>query len=153
MNRRQRRAAQSAADRRWRNGLEAVHEEARGLLALHVVRPEDMLELLFASLTGEPYSAAIASAVTRAVADITSAAASGTPKLCGSCPKEIRDSAYSVVLEVPECDDPTTSIGMVICTTCATTEAGIREKATVALRGIWPDLRPITVTHASGGRA
>jgi hypothetical protein len=153
MNRHQRRAAKSAQDRAWRDSLDTIHQEARGLLALHVVRAEDMLDLLAASLTGDSYAAGLAQAVTHAVADIAAASTSGVPKLCGSCPREIHGSGYSIVLTLAECDDPTRAVGMAICKACGTTEVAIREKATVALRGIWPDLRPITITHASGSRA
>ena len=154
MNRAQRRAqkaqAKSAA---WKQGIETVHREAAGVLELFVVQPERMPDLMLAALNGDRRAAAIAVAVVDAVHDISDAARTPVPKLCGSCPRELKDHRYAVVLAAPDRDDPTTAITMAICEECATTETVIREKAMLGFRGIWPDLRPISLTHQDGGRA
>jgi hypothetical protein len=46
------------------------------------------------------------------VRDITEAAKTPTPKLCGSCPKELTEGRYTVVLAMPHRDDPSTAVGM-----------------------------------------
>ena len=42
---------------------------------------------------------------------------------------------------------------MAICHRCGTTPGGIHAAAVASLRLIWPDARPIHVTHPDGGRA
>jgi hypothetical protein len=152
MNRAQRRA-QSANSRAWRRGVETVHKEAGGLLELCVVRPEDMLLLILSGLSGDRRANATAIAVTDAICGISEAAKTSAPKLCGSCPRELTDNRYAVVVAMPQRDEPSTAIGMAICHGCATTEVGIREKAMLGFRNLWPNLRPIAITHQDGGRA
>ncbi len=154
MNRHDRRAAKAQGKTEaWRRGIETVHREAAGVLDLIVVRPEDMLLLILSGMSGDRRANATAIAVTDAICGISESARTTKPKLCGSCPRSLTDNAYSVVVAMPQRDDPSTAIGMAICHGCATTEAGIREKATGAFRSIWPSLRPIAVTHPDGGRA
>jgi hypothetical protein len=154
MNRHQRRAAKAQGQTEaWRRGIETVHREAAGVLELIVVERAEMPLLFMDALSGDHYANVIALAVTDTIWGIREAARTGIPKLCGSCPRALTDNSYSVVLAMPQRADPSTAIGMAICHGCATTEADIREKAAGGFKGIWPDLRPITVTHQDGGRA
>jgi hypothetical protein len=154
MNRHQTRAQRAQDSKQaWRRGVERIHDEAAGALEVFIIQPQSMPDLLLAAFSGDRRAAAIAVAVVDAVADIGKAAKTATPKLCGSCPAELTHNRYALVIAAPDRDDPTTAIAMGICQACGTTEAGIREKAMIGFRGIWPDLRPITVTHQTGGRA
>ena len=153
MNRAQRRAQKAKTKATsWKAGIEAVHREAAGVLTLIIVQPGSMPDLIVAALNGDRRAAGIAAAVVDAVVGISEAANTAAPKLCGSCPRELKDHHYAVVLAAPDRDDPTTAVTMAICKGCATTESGIREKAMLGFRGIWPELRPNTV-HSHGGRA
>jgi hypothetical protein len=154
MNRQQRRAQKAQGNTEaWRRGIETVHREAAGILELVIVRPEELLMLIFGGMSGDRHAKATAIAVSDAVRHISEAAGTENPKLCGSCPRELTDNRYAVVVAMPQRDDPSTAIGMAICHCCATTEAGIREKAMLGFRSLWPSLRPIAVTHQDGGRA
>jgi hypothetical protein len=156
MNRHARRAQQAQGKTEtetWRRGIETVHREAAGVLDLIIVRPEEILLLSLSRMSGDQRANATAIAVTDAICGINEAAKTSAPKLCGSCPRELTDNCYAVVVAMPQRDAPSAAIVMAICHGCATTEAGIREKATEAFRSVWPDLRPITVTHQDGGRA
>jgi hypothetical protein len=152
MNRQQTRAQKAQGSRAWRSGIKTVHQHAAGLLEIIIVQPAEMLELLIGSLCGDPRATAIARAASAAVGGIMSAATSSDPKLCLTCPRELRDTNCTVVLAVPHRADPTTAMGSAICPRCAATDDLIG-KASVALRGIWPSLRPVSVTHPDGGRA
>jgi hypothetical protein len=154
MNRQQRRAQKTQGNTEaWRRGIETVHREAAGVLELVIVEPEDMLLLILGGLSGDRRAKSTAIAVTDAICGISEAAKTSAPKLCGSCPRELTDNGYAVVVAMPQRDDPSTAIGMAICHGCATTEEGIRDKAMLGFRNLWPSLRPIAVTHQDGGRA
>ena len=63
------------------------------------------------------------------------------------------DMGFAVVVAIPGCDDPSAGLALAICTRCGSDRASITAKAAVALRRIWPDLRPITITNPAGGHA
>lgn len=73
--------------------------------------------------------------------------------LCGSCPRPLLNNEFSFVITRPACDDPINAVALAICRKCGTTREDIQQKAVIALRRIWPDLRPITITNPAGGRA
>jgi hypothetical protein len=153
MNRAQRRAVDRQQKQDWADGLRRVHEEAAGVLELHIIRPREMLDLLADALSGDRRATIIAQAALDTVATVSRTAASGHAKLCLSCPRELMDQQFTVVLVVPERSHPSKAIGAAMCHACGLTESDIRNKAAVAFRGIWPDLRPITITHQTGGHA
>jgi hypothetical protein len=155
MNRAQRRAAgrkQSAQPDSLADALANVHAEAGGLLRLHVVRPADAAELLFAVLAGDVEAARTMRAVSESVAMIESAPR-GAPMLCGCCPRPLRGSGFAVCVAVPHRDDPSRSVGFGLCELCADEEDGaaLHQKAVEALRRVWPDGRLIQMQgHAEG---
>ena len=53
----------------------------------------------------------------------------------------------------PRTDRPSSAIGFAICPRRAANRAGLLSRASESLQQIWPDLRPITITHPGRGHA
>jgi hypothetical protein len=132
--------------------LMAIHHEAAGVLALNIVRPGDALNLVVASLEGDREATRLLRAVCDTVARVESAP-KRKPMLCGCCPRALRGSGFVICVAIPDRDSPTNGLAFALCEHCSRDDTALGEKASSALRTIWPDLRPITVTHGEGGRA
>jgi hypothetical protein len=132
--------------------FEAVHREAAGLLTLNVIRPERFLGLVLASMSGDAEAARLVQSAVDTVARIERAPRR-EPKLCGCCPRILRKSKFVICVAYPAVDSPETGIAFALCERCSGDDAVVRDNASKALRAVWPDLRPITVTHGEGGRA
>lgn len=137
----------------WVAGMEAVQEQAAGALEIEVIRPVDAVDILGAALTGDPNAARTMQMLVDTAKRIEAASHTRKPMLCGSCPRPLLDNKFSFVLAYPARTDPINAVALAICRKCGTTREGIQQKAVTALRRIWPDLRPITVTNPEGGRA
>ena len=137
----------------WMSGVRAITEEAAGLLTVEIIRCDDMPGLIALALVGDPDASRAVHAVQRTLMVIRNAPRR-SPTLCSCCPRPIRKGVgFALVLAVPERSDPSHFLGLAVCEKCASTTGEIREKATGALRKLWPDLRPVDVTHRHGGRA
>jgi hypothetical protein len=77
------------------------------------------------------------------------------PTLCICCPRSIKRLSATTVFGVASAGiaNPTAAIGFVFCERCAADRATLAARAAEGLRRIWPDLRPVTITHPTGGRA
>ena len=140
--------------RTWAEGVQRVSDEAAGVIQLDIIQHADLTELLAHAILGDPEAvrlANMASSVLRRIA----AAPRRKPMLCGSCPRplKLKGHRFSVVIALPGRDQPSNALSMAICHRCATSHEAVESKAVQALRRIWPDLRPITVTHPTGGQA
>jgi hypothetical protein len=133
-------------------GLMAIHREAAGMLALNIVRPGDALNLVVASLEGDPEATRLLRAVRDTVARVESAP-KRKPMLCGCCPRALRGSGFVICVAIPDRDSPTNGLAFALCEHCSRDDTALVGKASSALRTIWPDLRPVTVTHPAGARA
>jgi hypothetical protein len=133
-------------------GFEAVHREAAGLLTLDIIRPERFVELVLASMSGDDAAARLVESAVKTVSRIEKAPRR-EPKLCGCCPKKLRGTGFVICVANPAVDSPSGSIAFALCERCSSDDAAVRDNAAKALRRVWPDLRPVTVTHQAGGRA
>ena len=132
--------------------MATIHREAAGLMHLDVVLREDMPAMVAAAARGAVEAAELFQRVNAALADILSAP-EGAPKLCAACPKPLADGRYSLALAIPACDAPSNALALAVCHDCAVAREDVRAKAIEALRRLWPDARPVTITHPDGGRA
>ena len=132
--------------------MEAIHREAAGLMHLDVVMREDMPAMIAAASRGASEAAELFQRVNAALLDILSAPKGGS-KLCAVCPQPLADGRYSLALATPACDAPSNALALAVCHDCASAREDVRAKAIEALRRVWPDARPVTVTHPRGGRA
>ena len=134
------------------DGIQQVHAEAGGLLTLQVVQCGDMPALILDALAGSGEAVQTLRLTRETLANIE-AAPRRKPALCGSCPRALRGRQFAIIIARPACDDPTQGIAMAVCARCGPDHGAIQAKAAVALARIWPDVRPISITHSHGGRA
>ena len=132
--------------------MTSIHQEAAGLMNLDIVLRDDMVAMVSAAALGNLEAVKMHQRVNGALLGMLKASADA-PKLCATCPETLGGGRFSLALATPACDDPTNTLALAICHTCATTRDDVRTKATEALRRIWPDARRVTVTHPAGGRA
>ena len=134
------------------DGIQQFQAEAGGLLTVQVIQHRDIAPLILEMLSGS----ADASQVLRMVNDAArhiQAAPRSKPALCGSCPRKVLGTPFSIILVRPACDDPSQALALAICPKCGPSFDAIQAKATVALERIWPNVRSVTVTHPTGGSA
>ena len=139
----------------WAESVQRVSDEAAGIIRLDIIQHADLAELLAHALLGDPEAIRLANMASSVLRRIGSASRR-EPMLCGSCPRplKLKGHRFSVVIALPGRDQPSNALSMAICHRCATSREAVQDKAVEALqRIIWPDLRPITVTHPAGGRA
>ena len=151
MNRQQRRAQAAQRQNReaWSHGIRQVHEDAAGLLELFIVLPPEMPGLL-AAMGSSGRLTKLAALAMRTIMDLHEAPAND-PLQCLACcrPMTLRIPC-SVVLAIPQQDAPRKCLGSVMCADCGTEPDVIQTKAIQALKNVWPQLRPITVSDQVG---
>jgi hypothetical protein len=128
-----------------------INKEAGGVLSLYVVYPEDAPALLAKALTGDVDAGRLLTLVPNITKRIPRAPRRA-PGLCGHCSTPIR-SWFALAVVIPECNDPSQGLAVGLCRKCTADREDVYQKATEAMRGVWPTARPITVTHTAGGRA
>jgi len=133
-------------------GLARFQSEAGGMMELVVVRPTDAVDILADVLAGDDQAVRLMRMLDQADTAIRSAPRR-LPMLCAACPRPLKRGRYSFGIALPASDNPTHGLALAVCTRCAVERADIQAKATAALRRVFPDLRPVTVTYAAGGRA
>jgi hypothetical protein len=144
----------SASDTAWRDGVQAVNDEAAGLLDVNIVDANMGVDLLVDAIRGDHEAAALLQAI-REAADRVRKAPRRTPALCICCPRSVKRIRAGTVfgIAVPATPNPTRAIGFVFCDRCAADRSTLAARAADGLRRIWPDLRPITITDPIGGHA
>jgi len=147
-------ANQNAADRAWLDGIQKVNDEAAGLMDVTIIDADAGREMLVDAALGNYEAAIMLQAVRQAAARIKQAPRN-KPALCICCPRAIRRLTPGTVfgLAVPATASPSGAIGFVFCDRCAVDRSTLAAKATRGLRRIWPGLRPVEITHSTGGRA
>lgn len=135
-----------------RDGIQRVSDEAGGLLTLQVVQRTDLPALILDALAGSNEAAQTLRLVNDTVTSIQ-AAPHRRRMLCGACPRGLRDGRFSVIIARPARDDAAEGLAMAICAKCGPDFGAIQVAARVALARVWPDVRPVTVTHPAGGKA
>jgi len=133
-------------------GVEQITKEAGGLVDVMVVQLQDMPDILADAMAGSREALTLLNAINDTLTRID-AAPRRFPMLCVSCPRPLRKGRFSFGLALPQCDDPTRMLAVAVCHRCSTDRDGIKDRSVAGLKRIWPDLRPITVTHKSGGHA
>ncbi len=136
----------------WAEAVRQVHEEAAGVLSVVIVRQCDAVHLALDALSGDDTAAALLLQVNDCIQRIEGASARNRTQ-CGCCGANLASGRYAVVIASPDVSDPSAGLGMAICRRCGPTVGAIKAAAMSALRLIWPDLRPVQVTHPEGGRA
>lgn len=134
------------------DAVSRVQAEAGGLLALHIVRIQDVPNLLGGALSGHADAAHLLTAVNDLLHRIGQAPAS-RPMQCACCGSDLQPGRFALAIATPDIADPSAGLGMAICRRCGTTLGAIKAAALKALRGFWPDGRFIEVTHPDGDRA
>ena len=129
-----------------------VTTESGGVLNVDIVRPIDFLNLVTAALTGDAAAARLVRTAGDAVIGF-GFMPPDQPALCACCPRPLLSGSYSVAVVTPACDAPGQGLALGICTACATQPDDLLAKAWEGLTRIWPDLRPVAVTHPAGSRA
>jgi len=133
-------------------GVQRVNDEAGGMLTVQVIQQHDMPAMIAGALGGSAEAMQLLRLTNQVLANIQGAPRR-KPMLCGCCPRALRGGRYAVIIARPACDDPTEGLSLAICRKCGPDFDAIQAKATVALARIWPNVRPVTVTHPEGGRA
>ena len=135
-----------------RDGIQRVSDEAGGLLEVLVVQHCDLPALIGDALGGSEEALHILRMVNNVAGSIQSAPPR-KPMLCGACPAGLHGAAFSVIIARPACDNPSEGLAVAICPKCGPDYDAIYAAATVALGRIWSGVRPVQVTHPSGGKA
>ena len=137
----------------WAEDMRAVHAEAAGCMTLDIICPADVPSLVAYGAMGDQQAKRLTIAVEQALNGIARAPRR-RPMLCASCPRPVRPgSEFWVVIASPARDDAAQCLTLAICAGCAMEREHARQKALVALRRVWPDARPIEVTHQVGSHA
>lgn len=133
-------------------GVQRVNDEAGGLLTVQVIQQHDMPAMIADALCGSAEAVQLLRLTNQVLANIQGAPRR-KPMLCGCCPRALRGGRYAIIIARPACDDPTEGLSLAICRKCGPDHDTLQVKAAVALARIWPNVRPVTVTHPEGGRA
>jgi len=132
--------------------VQAIQEEAGGLLSLHVIRQCDGPCLIAGALSGNQEAAQVMLQVTDLLHRISNAPVS-SPMQCGCCGGNLQAGRFALAIATPDIMNPAAGLGMAICRRCGTSLGSIKAAALTALRCIWPDGRFVDVTLPDGGRA
>ena len=134
-------------------GLEALKAESGGLLRFRVLRVEDVPATLLASLSGDREADMLIRAMRQMLSQIRTAPRH-RPILCGCCPRPLKTepSGFSLLVALPEIEDPRLGVTFGICGKCAEGHEAIIAKGNEAIRLIWPDARRVTLPtqHPAG---
>ena len=133
-------------------GVQRINGEAGGLLTVQVIQQHDMPAMIAGALCGSAEAVQLLRLTNQVLANIRDAPRR-KPMLCGCCPRALRGGRYAIIIARPACDDPAQGLALAICRKCGPDFDAIQAKARVALARIWPNVRPVMVTHPEGGRA
>jgi hypothetical protein len=142
------------SDTEWRDGVQNIHEEAAGAVNVSIVTAPQGIQLVAASMLGDPEAMMLLQAIVDAGSWIKRAPRN-KPVLCACCPRPVRRVTHRTAFGIaaPAVDSPGRALGFAFCDACGERPGELMVKATEALRRIWPDLRPVTITHGEGGHA
>jgi hypothetical protein len=132
--------------------VQAIQDEAGGLLSLHVIRREDGPRLIAGTLSGDREAAQLLVQVIDLLHRIDTAPASSQMQ-CGCCGSNLHGGRFAIAIATSDISEPSAGLGMAICRRCGTSLGAIKAAVLTALRCIWPDGRFVTPTHSDGGRA
>ena len=133
-------------------GLAGLRAETGGVVELVVLRSVDASAVLADAMAGNARAYGIATAL-RDVVALVERAPRHAPKVCVSCSQPLHRARYAVGLVMPTTEHPDRVLGICCCRRCARSRGDVAAKLVKAVRAAWPDVRPVMVTHAHGGRA
>jgi hypothetical protein len=141
-------------DEKWAAGMRTVTTESAGLLEIRVIDSKQGAALFGAAKAGDGKARGLFGAVSEAANQIRSAPRN-RPALCLCCPTAVRTITPSTVFVVasPANAGRTRAVGAVYCAECATDRDTLMTRTAAAFRQIWPELRPVEITHQTGGHA
>lgn len=133
----------------WARGMRAVQADSCGAIALFIIRPPELPDLI-AAAPFHQQAARIASLTVQVIVSVYEAPAAD-PACCMSCCRPVvSEDAFSVVLGVPHRADPHKAVASVMCADCATDLDEIQAKAIASLKALWPEIRPIRISNQAG---
>ena len=132
--------------------MQAVADEAGGILDVALVRLSDLDDLLARTLLGSLTAARLLMGAVDTMT-IIDKAPKRNPMLCACCPRKLPGPGYTVALAIPLKEDPQNHIAFAICHRCGTSYEELRPRIAEALRRMFPYVQPFTITHSEGGRA
>ena len=138
----------------WTDAVGEIHCEAAGLLDVSIVDARSGIELIADAILGDRKAVGLLQAVAQAAQHVRQAPRR-KPVLCFCCPREVKRITVDTVfgIAVPATANPTGALGFVFCGKCAADRGTLAARAVDGLKRIWPDSRPVTVTHPAGGYA
>jgi hypothetical protein len=123
-------------------GVEQVHAESAGVLDIYVFKPEQVDELIGATLFGDAAAGRLAGLAASTVVKICSAPRK-SPAICMCCDRPARRWG-TICLVLPHRSDPTSAIGSGLCSQCAAMPAeSLDAQIQIAMKQIWPAARVI----------
>jgi hypothetical protein len=142
VNRQQRRRAKRSADRAA--GIASVHWVTADRIKISYVNPADFILLVAAASRGGTEENALCNAVEQTLRRVARAPAHSS-RLCGSCPAEIRGTAFLILVAAP-LGGPLAGSPAVCTTLCPRCQIDIATNTLIALRRLWPKAAYLT-TH------
>ena len=133
-----------SATKGWAEAIGEVHREFAGALNVNIVTAAAGVQLVAASMLGDPEATMLLRAILDSAAWIKRAPRQ-QPVLCMCCPQPIRRITPATVFGVaaPAIATPGRAIGFAFCDACGERPGELMAKATEGLRRIWPDMREI----------
>ncbi len=127
-----------------RRGVNRVHCEAAGVLAIQIVRYNDLAALLFAAAGGDQVATRTIEILGKFLAGV-GRASRRKPALCATCDRALRRSRFACVIVKPFRDDAAEALCLAICASCVPdgSVADIEARAFDFLKRIWPESRTL----------
>ncbi len=136
-----------------RDLIARVHVQAGGVLDVYLVSGAEAADLMTASFLGVGHATRLLGAVSTSIAHVLRSTGKRNPTLCVCCPRCVRRlDGIRIGIVAAATDDAADVISFVVCARCSSAP-DLTKNIMHALRRIWPDLRPISITHPTGGRA
>jgi hypothetical protein len=135
----------------WAEGVMQLHDEAAGVLRLHILLPHKALDLFATALTGNAEAVRLVHALADALRQIETAP-SDRPMECACCRRPLHGGAI-ICVAFADRSDPGCGVTFALCRVCTSNAASVPAKAVEALQTLWPEGRMIEITHPAGGAA
>jgi hypothetical protein len=127
----------------------ALAHEADGIYRLHIVPPSTGRQIFEHAASGDAYSFGLALGLVQSL-DRIRTAPPGSGAVCLVCPAILcADDPITFILTVANIDMPSTALGAALCPRCGALP-NLHARVATALRRVWPDLRPISISNAVG---
>jgi hypothetical protein len=136
---------------KWAVTMEALHQEAAGVLEIWAVLLTDMVPMLAEAHAGNHEALRVLQIINHALSRMSSAP-TGQEPICGCCSAPLHGSDFSFVVAVPSVDNPRRALALAICPSCGVDRTSVRAAGVRAMKDVWPESREIGPL-TQGGRA